>query len=698
MNLFRIIHGAWLSQWRRRIHPQPSSRPLSGPYQPQVEKLETRLCPSSLSFKLDTIFVRGPGLNTLSDIQKHLPLAPLIQVDQSRHIWFLGANIELREGATLLLHGTTIGGDTNELRLMSNNSWAPGSQVHIAADWGTIDINNTTITSWNNAVNGPDREYLPFHRAFIQARSSLNADGVTADESRMNIANSDIGFLGFNSIESYGLSWKVNVATPDLYEKVHVFGEVTNSRIHDCFRGPYTFGGYGMRFLNNEIDHNASYGLDIYSYSNYTDIEGNSFHDNVKHGLIVVRSDHVTIKNNISQNNLLDGIMLYLNVNNTLVQDNQILNNKRNGIGVTDSHWNTLSGNTIIGNVNGITLSVGSSDNVVSENTIAWNTGNGLNFYRGRVAPSAGDGRPKHNYFVRNTIQNNTGDGIRLADADNNVFASNTFSGNSRTFLFERGVGNTLIGNQIPRDVVVYTKGSATFESVTYISNQPSIQVKVDEFSSVVFIDENRTVTKPRVAAEHQGRNEFPAAGAEGYLRLQHTVHSLARGVDHVARAHFTATQDSGFHGDHEEPSWPDGRVFVAHPDGGDSKGVDSKPGEIVVDALVDSVNYGEERLLSVFNALDELVLAVSELNVAEPELLALLGRLIPGPSNKLTVADGSVTMAGVDDILMDNLGVVIGITAAGTGLLAVLRTIKESRSVTVRKDGWWPSEARSPR
>src|SRR5215472_6328622 len=76
MNLFRTIRGAWLSQRRRTIHPQPSSGPLPGPYQPQVEELETRSCPSSLSFKLGTIFVRGPGLNTLSDIKKNLPLAP----------------------------------------------------------------------------------------------------------------------------------------------------------------------------------------------------------------------------------------------------------------------------------------------------------------------------------------------------------------------------------------------------------------------------------------------------------------------------------------------------------------------------------------------------------------------------------------------------------------------------------------------
>jgi len=171
---------------------------MSRPYRPELEELESRSCPSSLSFKLGTIFVRGPGLNTLSDIKKELPHAPLIEADPSRHIWYLGANIELSEGATLVLHGRKIGGDTNELRLKSTHSKARGSFVYISADWGTIDIADTKIKSWNNAVNGPDKKATA-HRAFIQARSSLNADGVTADESRMNIANSDISFLGFNA-------------------------------------------------------------------------------------------------------------------------------------------------------------------------------------------------------------------------------------------------------------------------------------------------------------------------------------------------------------------------------------------------------------------------------------------------------------------------------------------------------------------
>jgi parallel beta-helix repeat protein len=606
-------------------------------------------------------------------------LAPLIEVNHSTHTWYLGANIVLRKGATLVLHGTAIGGDTDELRLKSDHTTGTDSQVYISAEWGTIDIRNTTITSWDNAVNGPDRSSA-FHRAFIQARSTRDADGVTADESRMNIANSDIGFLGFNGIESYGLSWKVDVPSADLYAKVHVYGDITNRRIHDCFRGPYIFGGMGMSFLNNEIDHNASYGLDVYSYSNFTDVEGNDLHDNVKHGLIVVRSDHVIIKNNVSHNNQLDGMILYLDVNNALVQNNRVLNNKRNGIAVTDGHGSTLRGNTIMGNVNGITLSVGSSDNFVSENTIVSNSGNGLTLYHGRTAPGAGDGRPKDNYFVSNIIQGNSGDGIRLAEADHNVFATNTLSGNSLTLLFERGVGNTLRGNQIPSDVVVSTKGSPTFASVTYMSDQPSVQVIVDDYSSVVFTDENRTVTKPRGTLKHEETTNAPAVGGELHLHSPPARHSLARGTGHPARPHVTAIPHNGIPEDEVEPSWPDGRVFVAQVDYLDHDAAESKSGENVLDGLVYGISYGGERLLSVFHVVEELFSALAERDGAGPELRALLQRLIPARTEELN-DDGLVAKTGVKDIVIDNRGLVLGIAAGAAGLLAILRTIHDSRS-----------------
>src|SRR4029079_14414534 len=111
------------------------------------------------------------------------------------------------------------------------------------AFYGTLDINTTKITSWNEAAAGgvgaPDTETDVYRRAFIRALS-FEENGI-AYESRMDIKNSDIGFLGSHDAEAYGLTWKVRGETPELlaagdfsiYDRVDVFGDVLNSKIHD---------------------------------------------------------------------------------------------------------------------------------------------------------------------------------------------------------------------------------------------------------------------------------------------------------------------------------------------------------------------------------------------------------------------------------------------------------------------------------
>jgi hypothetical protein len=212
------------------------------------------------------------------------------------------------------------------------------------------------------------------------------------------------------------------------------------------------------------------------------------------------------------------------------------------------------------------------------------------------------------------------------------------------------------------------------------------IQVKVDVYSSVVFVDENRTVTKPRFSREHVAANDAPAAGEELYLHPKHTVHGLARGTDHTALPHFTVIHHNEIPEDQEGSSWPDGRVFVAQTDYTDRERAGRKPGENVLDGLVYGISCGEGRVLFVFNAVDELVAALAGLAIAEPDLRALLWRLIPEPIEKWNDAKGLVAKAGVNDIVMDNLGLVIGIAAGGAGLLAILRTINDSPSMTMRK------------
>src|SRR6266536_1653323 len=296
------------------------------------------------------IYVENGGAVTLSDIKGLLPKAQLDLVDPVNGVWLLRADLWIKDGIALMIHGTAAGGDVNELRLKGDNSSKAGSFVSITADWGTIDIQGTKIISWDTAASRPDTEYQTNGRAFMRVRSSLAADGVTPLESRMNIVDSDIGYLGYEAAESYGLAWKVVGVHPDpaksIFDYVKVRGDIMNSHIHNNYFGVYTFGAYGSKWLNNEVDHNAGYGLDPHDDSDSLLIDGNDVHHNGighlrnhegnprgLHGIIASRRcDHLIIRNNRSWANAGNGIMLHRHCDDSIVEENQAFLNGDSGV------------------------------------------------------------------------------------------------------------------------------------------------------------------------------------------------------------------------------------------------------------------------------------------------------------------------------------------------------------------------------
>jgi len=444
-------------------------------------------CDSSVvrfSTTSNTVYVTGPVSCTLTEIKSARPSVPLNQVDPANKTWLLSANLKLEQGATLNLSGGL--GDVNYLRLKSNNSSTFGSTVWIKADFGTINITNSKVTSWNESAGSPDTEISTYKRAFINARSSLASDGVTPRESRMNIVNSEIGYLGFNGGESYGLSWKVIGSSPGLYDKVGVFGNVTGSRIHHNYFGAYTFGGEGMVFRNNEFDNNIQYGLDPHDDSDNLIIENNNIHNNGNHGLICSkRCNNLTIRNNISSNNRGNGIMLHRNTDFSLVEGNTVNDNTDSGIAVFDSHNNIIRNNTALRNKNGIRFSVGSSNNEISGNEFGVNTSYGIYFYKGSDAPSSGDGRPKNNTFTGNNVHDNLNYTIKLKEGDNNTFTNNTFTGNAREIFLENSQNNLFTKNIFSGANNYYY---ARLTSTAKVADADFIRVKIGDSVSQIQI------------------------------------------------------------------------------------------------------------------------------------------------------------------------------------------------------------------
>jgi poly(beta-D-mannuronate) C5 epimerase len=155
--------------------------------------------PVRYSATSDTTYLTAPGpVDTLTEIKAAFPAAPLVQ--PSPGVWELNSDLVVQGGARLNLSG-----DVKELRLQSLPSGLTKDVSALIAQYGTIDITGVKVTSWNGT--GPDTDLtVPSGgtrgRAFVRAVSFM--EGSTPRESRMDIVNSDLGFLGYNAAESYG--------------------------------------------------------------------------------------------------------------------------------------------------------------------------------------------------------------------------------------------------------------------------------------------------------------------------------------------------------------------------------------------------------------------------------------------------------------------------------------------------------------
>jgi mannuronan 5-epimerase len=440
----------------------------------------------------DRIYVENGGTATLSQIKAALPNAPLDEVASG--IWLLRSHLYVEDGSLLQVHGTAIGGDADELRMASD----PVGFVGVVADHGSISLRATKVTSWDAASGGPDTSHAD-GRAFIRVRSRLASNGA-ALESRMDIHDSEVAYLGYNASESYGLTWKVVGSSPGLYDKVNVYGDIINSNIHHNYFGVYTYGHEGGQWLDNEVHHNVKYGIDPHDDSDNLVIEGNVVHDNGNHGIIASqRCNNVVIRGNRSYANTGNGIMLHRSSNDAVVEDNDSYLNTDSGIAIFASSRITVRNNRLLDNArNGIRLSVGAADNTVENNEIADSGKYGVYFYKGSDAPNAGDdGRPKRNVFRNNTIRGSTSDAVNLNDADANTFEGNTFSSNGGAIRFKRGTGNRLTRNTIPPGYPLKVYGASALAATALVSDQPVLKLRVDSYSRVIFDDAGNRIFDP---------------------------------------------------------------------------------------------------------------------------------------------------------------------------------------------------------
>ena len=466
------------------------------------------------------IYVYDGGSMTLTDIRAATPSLPddALQRVNGGSVWLLNANIVVEEGTVLSLKG-----DVTELRLKSNPSAAPDTDVTsfvsiMAGNFntsagtgsaGTILIEGIKVTSWDTAANAPDTNSAD-GRAFIRARSALvNA---VPQESRLDVLDSEVQYLGYEASERYGLSWKVN---GDL-ALVNVLGDIKNSKIHHNHYGVYSFGLQGGQWLDNEVYENDGYGFDAHDHSDDLVIDGNNVHDNGKrdqkgrHGIILSESClNARITNNVSNNNggidattgspEGNGIMLHDFADDALVEGNTTAGNADSGIAVFCSNRARVKNNTVSDNGKyGIRLTVAASDNTIEANQISGSGEYGI--FMQPATDSNGicgdDLRPTGNIFTGNTIGTSGTAGVKITDATGNTFTGNTLN-DGVSIRNANGTDEQTVafsGNTFGEGAVVRLDGAADRPLRADFTDSPRVSLEIDTGSRARFTDDGGAI------------------------------------------------------------------------------------------------------------------------------------------------------------------------------------------------------------
>ncbi len=455
------------------------------------------------------LYLIGPGPATLSYIrfflERNFPENPdNLLANVSPSTWLLRAELRISQGARLNLHGSSIGGDCNELRLRSNGDNSIDDYTVIRADYGHVDMRNTLVTSWDEIEGQPDftpnRDSFdpaiietvsgrPEYRAHIWVVSRKPLNGQIR-ESRMDIINSTVEYLGYQAGKAYGLTWKVEDFEGDepvvdslenatgvphagcgdspKIKQASVWGDIKNSTLQFMHFGVYTFGhgsnSVQTEWTNNEVANCNVYGFDPHDGSQNLLIANNVVRDNGKHGIIASKfCDNVIVRNNDVQDNGENGIMIHDGSNDAIVENNRCDGNGDSGVAIFDSCRMQVRNNTLTNNGNaGFRLSVGSSFGLFEDNEIDGSGQYGIFAFAGTDVAQYSDPDKINtgNVFRNNIVRNTVGEGIKIQNSLNTVFDSNTFSeiatnNPEAIFRFEVSMNTLLRNNTMPNSSVL---------------------------------------------------------------------------------------------------------------------------------------------------------------------------------------------------------------------------------------------------
>jgi len=363
-------------------------------------------------------------------------------------VWNLDSDFYIEDGVTLVLIGKERGGEVDELRMLSNNE----KFVNLRGHGGNILMDGTKVFSWNNYTQSVD-ENQDDGRAYISCLSEKlseeTCDGAAKKdmgECRLDVLNTELGYLGYHASESWGFSYKVrgfckDKSNPEVFDSVSVYGDIKNSLIHHNYYGHYSFGLLGGVWDNNEIHSNTVYGFDPHDYSRDLMISNNLVYNNVNHGIIASKwcSNVTVVGNTVTTSSV--GIFLHSLGDDAVVKGNTVTGCE-SGIAFLESSGGVISENTLTDNGIGIRFSVGSTNNLVENNVIEGSSSWDVSTYMGNEdTVEMETGRVSNIVFKNNKLST-----VSIKDSDRIEFHGNEFIGDSEFELFDSScliLGNT---------------------------------------------------------------------------------------------------------------------------------------------------------------------------------------------------------------------------------------------------------------
>ena len=404
---------------------------------------------------------------TIEDVYDQLQGGPPIyQVDNSTY--YITEDLYILDGITLVIKD-------KDIRLKSDSE----SFLNLRGHGGSILIEDSTITSWDPATEGPD-ENVEDGRSYISCVSEMLVSDLTCigsaknemGECRLDVVRSEVSYLGYSASESWGLSYKVrgfcaDKSNPEIVDMVGVYGDIVESEVHHMWHAHYSFIHKSGNISKNTLHDNIGYGVDLHDYSTGSLVDGNTVYNNGFHGIIGSKwCTDVHITNNRVYNSKV-GIFSHRSGDRVLVENNEVYDNRDSGIVFLESSDSIIRNNHVYNNEVGVRMSVGSR-NLTVENNIFENNGKyELWTYEGTDDVVDLDTKtPKNLLFHDNMFE---GIGMKFDESENIQFVGNMFELSDGIEIED--TQQMLFSGNTPDNIILDVSGDSCFNPLSDIGD-----------------------------------------------------------------------------------------------------------------------------------------------------------------------------------------------------------------------------------